>query len=105
LASGCFLFCTREAFRAAGGFDETLFGAEEAAMSQAMRRQGRFVILRESVTTSGRKLRAYSGREFLILMARLLLGGPKGVRRRDGLDVWYGERRPDPAAGPRANEP
>ena len=104
-ASGCFLFCTREAFRAAGGFDETLFGAEEAALSQALRLQGRFVILRESVTTSGRKLRAYSGREFLILMARLLLGGPKGVRRRAGLDVWYGERRPDPAAGPRANEP
>src|SRR4051812_3260887 len=25
LASGCFLFCTREAFAAAGGFDERLF--------------------------------------------------------------------------------
>jgi glycosyltransferase involved in cell wall biosynthesis len=34
LASGCFLFCTREAFRAAGGFDETLFGAEEAAIAR-----------------------------------------------------------------------
>jgi hypothetical protein len=63
LASPCFLFCTREAFRAAGGFDETLFAAEEVAMSKALRRQGRFVILREPVTTSGRKLRAYSARE------------------------------------------
>src|SRR5438093_1178798 len=96
LASGCFLFCTREAFRVAGGFDETLFGAEEAAMSRALRRQGRFVILRESVTTSGRKLRAYSGREVLGILLRLTLAGPKGLRRRDRLDIWYGERRADP---------
>src|SRR5215831_11627716 len=68
LASGCCLFCTREAFRATGGFDEGLFGAEEAAMSRALRRQGRFVVLRETVTTSGRKLRAYSSREVLGIM-------------------------------------
>lgn len=96
LASGCFLFCTREAFRRAGGFDEGLFAAEEAAMSRALRRQGRFVVLRESVTTSGRKLRAHSGREVLGLLARMALAGPKSVRRREGLDVWYGKRRADP---------
>jgi glycosyltransferase involved in cell wall biosynthesis len=96
LASGCFLFCTREAFYAAGGFDEGLFGAEEATLSRALRRQGRFVILREFVTTSGRKLRAHSGREVLGLMARLALAGPKSVRRREGLEIWYGQRRPDP---------
>jgi glycosyltransferase involved in cell wall biosynthesis len=96
LASGCFLFCTRKAFLATGGFNEGLFGAEEAAMSRALRRQGRFVILRESVTTSGRKLRAYSAREVLGLLARLAMAGPKAVRRREGLDIWYGERRPDP---------
>jgi glycosyltransferase involved in cell wall biosynthesis len=95
LASGCFLFCTREAFGAAGGFDETLFAAEEIAMSQALRRQGRFVILRESVTTSGRKLRAHSGREFLGTLLRLALANRKSVRRREGLDLWYGERRAD----------
>jgi glycosyltransferase involved in cell wall biosynthesis len=96
LASGCFLFCTRAAFHAAGGFDEGLFGAEEAAMSRALRRQGRFVVLREFVTTSGRKLRAHSGREVLAILARLALAGPRAVRRREGLDIWYGERRPDP---------
>jgi glycosyltransferase involved in cell wall biosynthesis len=98
LASGCFFFSTREAFRASGGFDETLFGAEEAAMSRALRRLGRFVILRESVTTSGRKLRAHSGREVLGTLLRLALAGPKALRRRDGLDIWYGERRADPEA-------
>lgn len=95
LASGCFLFCTREAFEAVGGFDETLFGAEEAAMSRALRRHGRFVVLREFVTTSGRKLRAYSAREIIGLLARLALTGPRSLRRREGLAVWYGERRPD----------
>jgi len=96
LASGCFLFCTRAAFQAVGGFDERLFGAEEAAMSRALHRQGRFVILRESVTTSGRKLRAYSAREVLGLLARLAVSGRKAVRKREGMEIWYGERRPDP---------
>src|SRR5262249_35410655 len=36
LASGCFLFCTREAFEAVGGFNEELFGAEEADMSRRL---------------------------------------------------------------------
>jgi cellulose synthase/poly-beta-1,6-N-acetylglucosamine synthase-like glycosyltransferase len=98
LASGCFLFCTRAAFLAAGGFDESLFGAEEMSMSRRVRRQGRFVVLRETVTTSGRKLRAYSGRESLRILARLVLGGRRAMRQRDGLDVWYGKRRSDPDA-------
>jgi hypothetical protein len=96
LASGCFLFCSRAAFRAAGGFDERLFGAEEAALSRALRRHGRFVVLRETVTTSGRKLRAHSAREVLGLLARLALSGPKALQQRQGLELWYGERRTDP---------
>jgi len=96
LAAGCFVFCTREAFATVGGFDETLFAAEEAALSIALRRRGRFVILRESVTTSGRKLRTHSGREILGTLVRLALAGPKGMRRRDALDLWYGQRRADP---------
>jgi glycosyltransferase involved in cell wall biosynthesis len=96
LASGCFLFCTRAAFLAVGGFDERLFGAEEAAMSRALARRGRFVVLRESVTTSGRKLRAHSAREICGLLAHLAVGGPQALRRREGLGVWYGDRRPDP---------
>jgi glycosyltransferase involved in cell wall biosynthesis len=96
LASGCFLFCTREAFCSVGGFEEELFGAEEYAMSRALRRRGRFVVLRATVTTSGRKLRAYSAREILGLLARLALSGPKAVRQRKGMDIWYGERRTDP---------
>jgi glycosyltransferase involved in cell wall biosynthesis len=96
LAAGCFLFCTRDAFAATGGFDERLFGSEELTMSRALHRQGRFVVLREYVTTSGRKLRAYSAREILGTLARLALAGPKSVRQRQGMELWYGERRADP---------
>lgn len=96
LACGCFIFCTRRAFDAVGGFDETLFASEEIAMSRALKRQGRFVVLRESVTSSGRKLRMYSGRDVLMLFGSILLAGPKGLKRREGLEVWYGGRREDP---------
>lgn len=96
VACGCFIFCTRRAFDEAGGFDETLFASEEITMSRALKRQGRFVVLRESVTSSGRKLRMYSGGEVLRLFGGILLAGPKALKRRDGLEVWYGGRREDP---------
>lgn len=96
LAAGCFLFCTREAFVAAGGFNEEFFGAEEVVMSRALGRQGRFVVLRESVITSGRKLRAHSAVEIVGLLARVAFRGRKAVGRREGLDLWYGPRRNDP---------
>lgn len=91
-AAGCFLFCTRRAFDAAGGFDETYFGAEEIVMSRALKRQGKFVVLREAVMTSGRKLRTHSTLEFWWLMTRVGLRGMKGVRQREGMDLWYGSK-------------
>jgi glycosyltransferase involved in cell wall biosynthesis len=97
LAAGCFLFCTREAFEAAGGFDEKRFAGEEVAMTLALRKQGRFVMLDERIVTSGRKLRAYSGFEILRMFAGVLARGPRAVASRDGLDLWYGPRREDPA--------
>jgi len=96
LAAGCFLFCTRQAFDAAGGFDETLFAAEEVVLSRALRRLGRFVLLRASVVTSGRKLRAHSAREVLGTLLRLAFTGPQALRQRAGLGLWYGPRRADP---------
>lgn len=95
LASGCFLFCTRNAFERVGGFDETLFGSEELTMSRALKRVGRFVVLRQEVITSGRKLRQYSGWQILATLGRLAIRGPKSVRTRDGLEIWYAARRDD----------
>ena len=96
LAAGCFLFCTRDAFLAAGGFDEAFYGAEELVMSRALKRHGRFVVLRKAVITSGRKLRTHSVREMLAVLARLALRGPGAVKQRQGMDLWYAERREDP---------
>jgi glycosyltransferase involved in cell wall biosynthesis len=96
LAAGCFLFCTRGAFVAVGGFDEAFYGAEELVMSRALKRHGKFVVLRQAVTTSGRKLRTHSVREVLMILGRLALRGPRAVKQRQGMELWYAERREDP---------
>lgn len=96
IAGGCFFFCIREAFHAVGGFDSGLYAAEEVAMSVALRRLGRFIVLPQFVTTSGRKLRTYSPRELFARLLRILFKGRKSLRDRQNLDIWYGDRRPDP---------
>ncbi len=102
LAAGCFLFCTRTAFESVGGFAQDLFAAEELAMSRGLGRLGRFVILRETVVTSGRKLRTHSWQEILGVLGRVALHRRKFVQDRSGLDVWYGQRREDPENQPAA---
>ena len=96
VATGCYLFCTRTAFVAVGGFDEKYFGAEEIVMSRALKRQGRFVILKQAVTTSARKLRTYSVFEQILFMTRMALRGSKALKQRKGMEFWYAERRADP---------
>jgi cellulose synthase/poly-beta-1,6-N-acetylglucosamine synthase-like glycosyltransferase len=100
LAPGCFLFCTRRAYLAAGGFDETLFWSEEVAFGKRLKRQGRFVILKEFVITSGRKLRAISALGLLRIGVLLAFG------QRRALDYWYGPRMPlaNTAAGNRPSK-
>ena len=99
LAAGCYLFCTRAAFEAAGGFDERLFASEEIALSRALARQGRVVILRETVVSSGRKLRTHSGWEILRLMSAVARQGVSALHSRERLELWYGSRRADPGRG------
>jgi len=96
LAAGCYVFCTREAFEAAGGFDEGLFASEEIALSRALARHGRVVILRETVLSSGRKLRTHSAWEILQMMSAVVRQGPQALRSRERLGLWYGSRRSDP---------
>ncbi|MEP7302752.1 MAG: glycosyltransferase, partial [Caldimonas sp.] len=95
LTGGCFLFCTRAAFEAVGGFDETLFASEELRLCRDLHGRGEFVILREAVLTSGRKLRTYSGREVIGAILRIALAGRGGVKDRSRLGIWYDPRRPD----------
>lgn len=95
LVGGCFLFCTREAYDAVGGFCERYYAAEEVFFIQALKRQGRFVIPWPVVMTSGRKLRAYSVWRFIREFWRWATVGPKTFERREGLEIWYGERTLD----------
>jgi GT2 family glycosyltransferase len=96
MCGGCFFFCTRDAFDAAGGWDESLFAGEEVFLARALNGHGKFILLRERVVTSGRKARAYSGAELMGTLVRVSILGRRGVMRREGLELWY-ERRPDPA--------
>jgi glycosyltransferase involved in cell wall biosynthesis len=86
VAYGCFLFCTREAFEAVGGFDTSLYVTEEITMSRALRRQGRFVVLPQKVVTSGRKVRVLSLSHVLRLAFSAVV---HGFRTRKGKELWY----------------
>jgi glycosyltransferase involved in cell wall biosynthesis len=90
---GCFVFCTREAFDATGGFDTNYFAGEDVAFSRALATVGRVRILRESVRTSDRKLRTFGVLDHLRLMLRFALRGRRILRSRDHLALWYARRR------------
>ena len=93
LPSGTFLFCTRSAYQAVGGFDENYYAWEEVWFVAALKRQGRFVILGETVITSGRKFRDHSLWSIARFLLRLLLGGRRGLQTRRGLEYWYEPER------------
>jgi glycosyltransferase involved in cell wall biosynthesis len=91
---GAFMFCTREAFRAVGGFNERLFWAEEGSFALALKREGKFVVLWQKVTTSGRRFRKVAGVQLLVGGLRSLLSPVKMFTRRSSVqDVWYDSDR------------
>jgi glycosyltransferase involved in cell wall biosynthesis len=89
MTGGAFMFCTRSAFDAVGGFDEGLYGAEDAAMCWALKREGRFVVLWEGVLTSGRRVRGIDGLQMVSALVRMAFF-PKMLMRRSAVQkVWY----------------
>jgi glycosyltransferase involved in cell wall biosynthesis len=93
MTGGAFMFCTRSAFDAVGGFDERLFGAEDAAMCWALKREGRFVVLWDHVMTSGRRVRGMGGLQMVSALVRMAFF-PKLLRRRSSVEkVWYESNR------------
>ncbi len=93
LGAGAFLFTTRRNFDSIGGFDEQYFAGEEVYFSIALKKLGGFKVLREPVVTSARKLRMYPAKDFLRKFFGVILRGPRGVRSRAGLSLWYDAKR------------
>ena len=93
IAPGCFIYCTKDAFTAVGGFDQTLFAAEDVAISHALARHGRFTILREWASTSDRKMRTHGVWDRVKLFGRFARRGWSVLKDRDDLGLWYGDRR------------
>jgi glycosyltransferase involved in cell wall biosynthesis len=98
LGAGAFLFTTRRNFDIVGGFDEQYFAGEEVYFSLELKKLGRFKVLPEPVVTSGRKLRMYPAKHFLRKFFGVIVRGPRGVRSRAKLSLWYdGKRERHPA--------
>jgi glycosyltransferase involved in cell wall biosynthesis len=90
LCGGAFLFCRRSEFEAVGGFCERYFAAEEVAFVKALKRRGRFVIPRQTVLTSNRKLSTMSLWRAVRVLFPFVVRGPEAYRSREGLGLWYG---------------
>ncbi|MDB6023162.1 MAG: hypothetical protein JWQ04_3019 [Pedosphaera sp.] len=91
---GAFMFCTREAFIATGGFNERLFCGEEGLFIVALKREGPFVVLWKPVLTSGRRFRTMSGLQVLATVARVSVSPFKMLTRRDSVKkIWYDSNR------------
>jgi glycosyltransferase involved in cell wall biosynthesis len=98
LGAGAFLFTTRHNFDLIGGFDEQYFAGEEVYFSLELKKLGGFKVLREPVVTSARKLRMYPAKDFLPKFFGVIFRGPRGVRSRAKLSLWYdGKRERHPA--------
>jgi cellulose synthase/poly-beta-1,6-N-acetylglucosamine synthase-like glycosyltransferase len=95
IAGGAFMFCTRDAFQAVGGFDERLFGAEDAVMSWALKREGRFVVLWKYVITSGRRARGIHGLQMLASLIGMAFSPGMLKRRSSVKNIWYESNRED----------
>ena len=100
---GCFLFCTRAAYGATGGFSESLYAGEDIAFVQALKKVGPFVVLKPKVVTSGRKLNVVGPWEALGLVLTIAIRGAR-YESKWVLDILYGSRAQDskrpPESGP-----
>jgi len=91
---GAFMFCTRAAFHATGGFNERLYWAEEGGFALALKRQGRFFVPWQHVLTSGRRLRTVSGGQLLMGGVRMIFSPVKSFTQRSSVQkVWYNSNR------------
>jgi glycosyltransferase involved in cell wall biosynthesis len=102
LVGGCFQFCTRDAYNAIGGFDESMYAGEDMAFCQAIKKVGRFVVPGPTVVTSARKLKVVTPWEVIRLLVTIAIRGPR-YESKWIVDILYGPlaqacRKPTDAA-------
>jgi glycosyltransferase involved in cell wall biosynthesis len=98
---GAFMFCTRDAFRATGGFDERLFWGEEGLFALALKRVGRFVAIWNPVLTSGRRFRRTSALQLLASGLRMITSPIAMLTRRAAVEkIWYDSNRAEDDKAP-----
>ena len=98
LLAGSFIFVEAAVFRQIGGFSNELFAAEELDLSKRLKRlareTGREVLILHSypLVTSARKMRLYTIRDHLKLLACVLFNR-RTLTRRESCTLWYDGRR------------
>jgi glycosyltransferase involved in cell wall biosynthesis len=90
LAAGLFLFCLRDAWRDVGGFDETVYIAEELIFSKQLKKWGKkrklkFQILDIPIETSWRK---YQWFDYKTLVVSLSFGW-FFKKNKEKCHIWY----------------
>lgn len=93
LPGGAFMFMTRAAFEASGGFDERYFAGEEIFLARALKKIGPFRIVGPAVITSGRKFRILGFRRMFGAWMTLARHGMPTLRDRKHLGLWYDKHR------------
>jgi hypothetical protein len=78
---GPFLYCTRAAFDATGGFPANMYWAEETPFGLALKREGKFVVPWTPIIMSGRRFRASAKGEFVQGVKPGALVAPKNIHR------------------------
>jgi glycosyltransferase involved in cell wall biosynthesis len=98
---GAFMFCTRQAFQATGGFNERMFWGEEGGFAMALKREGRFVVVLNPVLTSGRRFRKTSALQLLAGGVRMVFSPIKMITQRASVEkIWYDSNRADDDKAP-----
>ncbi|HVU08047.1 MAG TPA: glycosyltransferase [Verrucomicrobiae bacterium] len=99
LLAGSFIFCETAAFRKINGFSHELFVTEELELSRRLKQLARatgkkiVVLNRHPLVTSARKMKLYSGREYLRFFARFIFQRRRALTSRETAHLWYDGRR------------
>lgn len=97
--AGAFIFVEAAAFRHVGGFSNELFASEEIDLSQRLKKlargtgRGLVILHRHPIKTSARKVRLYTLREMLGMVARAAFSPRRTLTSREATFYWYDGRR------------